>query len=1010
MTIDEQDLFRSLYEHAPDAVIAADDEGRIVAANPAARRMFGYGREKLIGLPAGSLLADRREAQRREAGLGATSRGNGDAPARPTITQYRTQTGRVFDGETVVVPVIDSAGAPGGTIQIIRDVTERLALRARLEASEVQLRAALSSAKEGAYSFNLQTRLGAVRGYINEFLGIEAHDATMSLDRWEAHLHPDQRAEHAAAIARLTKDPGEAIDLVYRARRADGVWRWLHNRGRVTEFGRDGTPLRITGVVSDVTDRKALEDRLADSEQLHRVAMETAHQGAWSLDFKTNRARITGLLREIFGCAPDQDEIDLKLWFDAMKPESQERSLANNKRVRKGDAIDTRYEIQKPDGSWLWIGNRGRVVEWDEDGEPVRAMGTVTDITEQKRLEDLAEERALKLNEALDAAGEGAFTLDLRTGEATVTRLISEMLGLDPEDGQSNFSDWEGRFHPDDADRVRAVIDALKAGEIDEFDYVVRFKHAAKGWIRLLTRGRVSRRDEDGKPIAVTGFLTDATERLETAERLAERDAQLRGAVDAATVSIWRIDFQTNLVQFMGPAAEYLTPGGEVAERPTDEWTARVHPEDLPEYERSTRELLAEGDIRTEAIYRVHSDDGSWTWHRASGRMTARDDSGKPRYAAGVLQDVHEWKLLQDAVETERKRFENIYRATPAMMHTINGEGEIVDVSDYWLDYLGYEREEVVGRRSVEFIDDDSRERVLSVTLPELYEIGMCENVPLRFIKKSGEAIDVLLSAFSQKGPDGKPVRSFAVIADITPLRAAYDQLERSNRELDRFATVASHDLQEPLRKIAAFAIMLDRRHGETLDEEGRRTLGVMVDAAQRMQRLIDDLLAYSKTSSQPMRFSRVDMTELAGEALERIDEAAREADAKIEIGELPEVMGDRVLLIQLLQNLISNAVKYRAEAPPRVEITAREDGDRWEFAVSDNGIGLEPRFAEKIFAPFQRLHTREAYKGTGIGLAIVQQVVERHGGRVWVDSAPGEGATFSFTLPKTPAEAPAGA
>jgi len=180
-----------------------------------------------------------------------------------------------------------------------------------------------------------------------------------------------------------------------------------------------------------------------------------------------------------------------------------------------------------------------------------------------------------------------------------------------------------------------------------------------------------------------------------------------------------------------------------------------------------------------------------------------------------------------------------------------------------------------------------------------------------------------------------------------------------------------------------------------------------MVDAAHRMQRLIDDLLAYSKTSSQPMRFTRVDMGELAEEAADRIEEAAREAGAQIEIGDLPAVMGDRVLLIQLLQNLISNAVKYRGEARPRVEVSAREDGERWAFSVKDNGIGLEPRFAEKIFAPFQRLHTREEYKGTGIGLAIVQQVVERHGGQVWVESTPGEGATFFFTLPKTPAERP---
>ena len=239
--------------------------------------------------------------------------------------------------------------------------------------------------------------------------------------------------------------------------------------------------------------------------------------------------------------------------------------------------------------------------------------------------------------------------------------------------------------------------------------------------------------------------------------------------------------------------------------------------------------------------------------------------------------------------------------------------------------------------------------------------------------------------------------------------------LERSNRDLEQFAYVASHDLQEPLRKVSSFCQLLQRRYGGQLDERADQYIGFAVDGAQRMQRLINDLLAFSRVGRTTSGFEDVDLREIALAAAAQVETTRTELDGEIVIGDLPQVQGDASLLRQLLLNLFGNGLKFhRPDVAPVVRVDVRRDGDFWEFGVADNGIGVEAEYADKIFVIFQRLHGREMYAGTGIGLALVKKIVEFHGGRVWLDSTPREepGTVIRFTLPveiagPTPQEAP---
>jgi light-regulated signal transduction histidine kinase (bacteriophytochrome) len=240
-----------------------------------------------------------------------------------------------------------------------------------------------------------------------------------------------------------------------------------------------------------------------------------------------------------------------------------------------------------------------------------------------------------------------------------------------------------------------------------------------------------------------------------------------------------------------------------------------------------------------------------------------------------------------------------------------------------------------------------------------------------------------------------------AASADLA--RQAED-LARSNDDLEQFAYVASHDLQEPLRKVSSFCQLLQKRYADQLDERANEYIHYAVDGAKRMQDLINDLLAFSRVGRTSDEFEPVDLNDVVAEVVDVLGPAIEDTGATVEVGHLPTVAGDRRLLAATFQNLVSNAIKFRGEEPPCVEISAtlaaEPAGDEWIITVADNGIGIEPDYAEQIFVIFKRLHTKSEYSGTGIGLALAKKIAEFHGGRIWLADTPGPGSTFRLALP----------
>jgi light-regulated signal transduction histidine kinase (bacteriophytochrome) len=273
--------------------------------------------------------------------------------------------------------------------------------------------------------------------------------------------------------------------------------------------------------------------------------------------------------------------------------------------------------------------------------------------------------------------------------------------------------------------------------------------------------------------------------------------------------------------------------------------------------------------------------------------------------------------------------------------------------------------------------------------------------------RKDGSLVPVVLCISPLLAEDGSVIGASAIVHDITDrkqaeenLRRTAEELKKSNSDLEQFASVASHDLQEPLRMVTGFVQLLHQQYSGRLDAEADKYIDFAVDGAKRMHTLINDLLAYARigTRGRPPVTTRAD--EALRDALANLRSSIEETAAEITCGDLPVIQADEGQLAQLFQNLVGNAIKFRGQSPPKIRVEARQQDDGWLFSVGDNGIGIAPEFGERIFLIFQRLHSRREYPGTGIGLAICKRIVDRHGGRIWVESQAGRGSTFYFTLP----------
>lgn len=522
--------------------------------------------------------------------------------------------------------------------------------------------------------------------------------------------------------------------------------------------------------------------------------------------------------------------------------------------------------------------------------------------------------------------------------------------------------------------------------------------------------------DTDGSVRLVVKIFHDITANRQIERQRSESEARIRKILDnlAAFVGIMTPDGTLIEANRSALAAANLTPE-DVIGRPFEDAYWWSYDAGIQRQLREAIDRAAAGEtVRYDVLVRL-----------AEKRFITIDFMLAPTFdAQGKVEflipsgiDVTARNELTARLKMQQHRLEAILNSVPGIVFEgsrspSSGQQKMDFISPYIETVLGYTVDEAMAEGFWEKVvhPDDWEQAVKEITT--LYQQHQAGKLEFRCLHKSGNIVYLETHMSVIVDATGVPVGVVGVMTEITERKHAEEalaqyaeELRRSNEELEQFAYVASHDLQEPLRMISSYLQLIEKRYSDHLDDDGREFIHFAVDGATRMKALINDVLTYSRIQRGKAEPEPVAMNEALEQALDNLQLAVEDSEALITHDPLPLITANRAQMVQLLQNLIGNAIKFRSERRPEIHVGVKRDGKMWHFSVRDNGIGIAEEYFERIFVIFQRLHTRGQYSGTGIGLAICKKIVDKHGGRIYAESVPNEGTTFHFTLPIERAE-----
>jgi PAS domain S-box-containing protein len=770
--------------------------------------------------------------------------------------------------------------------------------------------------------------------------------------------------------------------------------------------------------------RAASESHVERSERHFRALAESLPQLVWTCDGPGPCDYLSPQWTAYTGI-PEHEQLG-SAWLNQIHPDDRAYTIASwNNAAVDGGVFDVEYRIRRHDGVYRWFKTQavplrnddGRVVKWFGSNTDIQDLRDARDVLEhlnqslERRVEERTEEvraahRALEgVTRQLAAAQRltrvGSWELDVARGSMRWSDELFRLFGVAPRDSLPRAEEIIGAFSLEAwSELERALQRCLATGASYELNLDM---HRAGTRCRVIARGEVEL-DATGKVALVLGTLQDVTELKRTEQHLARALERVRLATAAANMGIWDWDVQDDVLVWDQTMYQVYGVDPSQVEDAFSAWRATVHPEDLPEFERDLQRGLS-GGADFEMSFRILRD-GQVRHIRGSAVAHASAD-GTTLRIVGVNIDVTAQRAAESALLAKEALLREFVKHAPAAIAMLDRDVRYLQASDRWLTDYRLESTNIIGKSHYEVFSDvpqrwkDVHQRVLRGSIEK------CDEDP--FPRADGRVEWLQWEARPWRVADGS-IGGIIFFTQVITARKEMElelgkrrlELERSNQDLEQFAYVASHDLQEPLRAVAGCGQILKRRYGEgQLEPMAVELIDHMVEGAARMQALILDLLAFSRVGARGHELVVIESKEALDRALKQLESAMLESRARVEVKSLPRVKGDVEQLTQLFQNLMGNALKYRGREPVRIEIDAQASGNSYEFSVRDNGIGIEPEYFDKIFVLFQRLHTREEYPGTGIGLAICKKIVERHGGRIWVESAVGEGASFHFTLPR---------
>ncbi|AKB12752.1 PAS domain S-box-containing protein [Methanosarcina thermophila] len=666
------------------------------------------------------------------------------------------------------------------------------------------------------------------------------------------------------------------------------------------------------------------------------------------------------------------------------------------------------WESNIPDGS---VGDCHAFPFTDIDGSPMILLMNI-DITEQKRAEaelkkhkeqlekayKLLKESEEDLAEAQRMAHLGNWSWNIENNELYWSDEVYRIFGLTPQEFRATYDSFLSYIHPEDREYVDNAVKEALNGKPYSIDHRIILDNGEE---RILHEQAEVIFNEEHIPVRMRGTVQDITEQKKAEEALKLANAYNRSLIEASIDPFVTISPDGKITD-VNHSTEIVTGYSRKELIGTDFSDYFTEPEKAREgYQR----VFQEGSVRDYPLEIRHR----------NGKITPvlynasvyRNEAGEVVGIFAAARDITEQKKAEEALRLSNMYNRSLLEASLDPLVTIGADGKITDVNRATELVTGYSRNELIGTDFSDYFTDPEK---ASEGYRQVFREGLVLDYELAIQHRTGNVTPVLYNASVYRNEAGEVIGVFAAARNITELKKAeqllklkLEELARSNAELEQFAYVSSHDLQEPLRMIASYLQLLQRKYQGKLDEKADKYIYFAVDGASRMQNLINDLLEFSRVTTRAKEFEPTDCESILDQVISDLEIPIKENEASISYGKLPVVMADSTQLTQVFQNLISNAIKFRSEKAPEIEISAKKKDNEWLFAVKDNGIGIESKFSERIFEVFKRLNKREEYPGTGIGLSICKKIVERHGGRIWVESVPGEGSVFYFTLPIIP-------
>ncbi|MCR6720128.1 MAG: PAS domain S-box protein [Chitinophagaceae bacterium] len=644
-----------------------------------------------------------------------------------------------------------------------------------------------------------------------------------------------------------------------------------------------------------------------------------------------------------------------------------------------------------------------------EDGEHVGAVVAFSDISEQ-----LTAQRALQRLQAnqealINSTNDFVWSVDaeyrLITANRTFLNYMKELTGKDLKRGDDFM--MLDVFPEESLEYWQALYDRCLEG--DSYQAEV---HTDKGtpnetWLEVQLNPIFGAE----RVIGIACFSRNVTEAKKNEAKFMTMNRRLETAQQIARLGYWELNLKNGTMFWTREVYTIWGVDSESFELTPKSFFSTIHPEDRePFIGFETRKY--DDDKKIEIEHRIILPDGSIRYIHEIAEIV-RNEDGEAIRVEGTAQDITERTLALQRLEESEAQYRYLFLMSPLPKCIYDIQTmQIYEVNEATIKKYGYSREAFLKMTILDVIPEEDWERVKAAAQSAVK--GATVNFgQWRHIKADGETLYMEVAGHIMTQFNRDVIMSVAM--DVTERVKITGQLEELNRELitrteelassnvelERFAYVASHDLQEPLRMVSSFLQLLKKKYHEQVDETGQAYIDFAVNGADRMKQLIKDLLEYSRLDSKSDEPDETDMGQVMQEVIYTLGDRIRQANATVDVGPLPVIIAHRTQMFQLLQNLVSNGLKYNDQPHPKVSVNALDQSDHWLFEIHDNGIGIEERHYNKIFAIFQRLHTRSQYSGTGIGLSVCKKIVERAGGSIWVQSKPGSGSTFYFTIPK---------